>query len=45
MLISKPFIKHKLHLLEKEVIDGNITPGQASDLIMNEFSSIIKADV
>lgn len=44
MLISKPFIKHKLHLLEKEVIDGNITPGQASDLIMNEFSSIIKAD-
>jgi hypothetical protein len=42
MLLSKPYIKKKLELLEDEVIKGNITPGQASDLIIKDFFSIMK---
>ena len=41
MLLSKAYIKNKLDTLEKEVISGNITPGQASDQIINDFSFTI----
>ena len=41
MLLSKPYIKKKLELLENEVINGNITPGQASDLIIDDFTFIL----
>ena len=44
MLLSKPYIKTKLDSLEREVINGNLTPGQASDMIMKDFSKILKSD-
>jgi hypothetical protein len=42
VLLSKPYIKKKLELLENEVINGNITPGQASDLIIDDFTFILR---
>lgn len=44
MLLSKPYIKAKLESLEREVIEGNITPGQASDIIIKDFSNVLKSD-
>ena len=38
ILLSRPEVKFKLEKLEKEVVSGNLTPGQASDLIINDFN-------
>ena len=38
ILLSKPALKSKLGELESEVVAGNITPGQASDLLIEEFN-------
>ena len=38
ILLSKPALKEKLEKLEKEVVNGNITPGQASDMLIEDFN-------
>jgi LAO/AO transport system kinase len=38
ILLSKPALKSKLKELEDEVVAGNITPGQASDLLIEDVN-------
>lgn len=41
ILLSKNYIRDKVTRLECEVIAGNITPGQANDILINEFNNQI----
>lgn len=41
ILLSKNYVREKIEKLESEVIAGNITPGQANDILINEFNSRI----
>ncbi|CAF0758840.1 unnamed protein product [Brachionus calyciflorus] len=40
-LLSKKYLKDKIAKLEAEVIAGNMTPGQANDILINEFNNQI----
>ncbi len=42
ILFSRPEIKKKLNQLESQVIFGNITPGQASDILIKEAANLMK---
>ena len=42
ILLSKPNIKNKLNQLESQVIKGELTPGQASDMLINQSNFIVK---
>jgi putative protein kinase ArgK-like GTPase of G3E family len=41
ILLSKPGMKKKLDELETDVVSGAITPGQANDILINEFNELI----
>ena len=41
ILLSKPGMKYKLERLENEVVNGDITPFAANDILINEFNEII----
>lgn len=41
ILLSKPGMKKKLDELENDVLNGTITPGQANDILINEFNEFI----
>lgn len=41
LFLSQPELKSKLDKLETEVLAGNMTPGQASDILTNDFTKII----
>ena len=41
ILLSKPGMKKKLDELENDVVSGAITPGQANDILINEFNELI----
>lgn len=38
IILSRRDIKDKLAELESEVVNGNITPGQASDILVDHFN-------
>lgn len=42
ILFSKPGIKAKLVSLEAQVIAGELTPGQASDILILEAANLMK---
>ena len=42
ILLNKPQIKNTLNKLETEVIEGKITPGQASDILIQDLNSIFR---
>jgi LAO/AO transport system kinase len=44
ILLSKPALKTKLQTLENEVVAGNMTPGQASDLLIEDVNQNLVKD-
>ena len=41
ILLSKPGMKNKLDKLENDVMEGHITPGQASDILIEDFNQLV----
>jgi LAO/AO transport system kinase len=41
ILLSKAGMKTKLDILENDVMQGRITPGQASDILIEEFNELV----
>lgn len=39
IILSRGELKSKLEELENEVVAGNITPGQASDILVDHFNT------
>ena len=43
IILARPELKNKLNELENQVVSGSITPGQASDILVDHFNkNIIK---